>query len=409
MDADADLTRRSAAYVIDISDGVNVPQRVGAADGSVGALSWADDGALLVAGIPGPPDTPYGLWRVGIGDGNGAELSAGLDRNVMFGAPGYPGATPRAAGDGTRALFCARERGCTHLYAATPTDGKPAPLVAGAGRNVSGLSVAAGRAAFILTSPTSFGEVASVDLANGSESVHTTHGAALADIEAYLREEREFQISDGMTVQGWLIRDPAVTGAQPLLLDIHGGPHNAWNAAADEVHLYHHELVARGWTVLLLNPRGSDGYGERFFTAVLGAWGVADAQDFLEPVNSLVAEGIADPARLAVHGYSYGGYMTCYLTSRDQRFAAAVTGGPVADLTSMAGTADNGHSLSSASFGGPPWGDRSHYDAMYPYARVDQVRRRPLSSREAPTSGVRSGRPSSGTPRCANAACPLGS
>ena len=59
----------------------------------------------------------------------------------------------------------------------------------------------------------------------------------------------------------------------PLLLDIHGGPHNAWNGAADDIHLYHQELAARGWTVLLVNPRGSDGYGEQFYTAVFGALG----------------------------------------------------------------------------------------------------------------------------------------
>ena len=59
-------------------------------------------------------------------------------------------------------------------------------------------------------------------------------------------------------------------------------------------------------------------------TAAIGAWGEADAKDFTEPLDQLVAEGIADTERLAVTGYSYGGYMTCYLTSRDARFAAAV-------------------------------------------------------------------------------------
>src|SRR3984957_16529252 len=96
----------------------------------------------------------------------------------------------------------------------------------------------------------------------------------------------------------------------------------------------------------MLNPRASDGYGEAFYTATTGAWGTADANDFLEPLDALVAEGIADPARLAVTGYSYGGYMTCYLTSRDGRFAAAVAGGSVTDLTSMSGTSDSGHELS---------------------------------------------------------------
>ena len=60
-----------------------------------------------------------------------------------------------------------------------------------------------------------------------------------------------------------------------------------------------------------------------------GAWGVADANDFLEPVDALVAEGLADPDRLAVTGYSYGGFMTCWVTGRDHRFKAAVARGRV--------------------------------------------------------------------------------
>ncbi len=125
--------------------------------------------------------------------------------------------------------------------------------------------------------------------------------------------------------------------------------------------------------MLLLNPRGSDGYGEDFFEAVLEGWGVADAKDFLEPLDRLVEEGIADPDRLAVTGYSYGGYMTCYLTSRDDRFAAAVAGGVVTDLVSMAGTGDLGHLLGTLELGGPPWEARDRYEAMSPLARVEHV------------------------------------
>ncbi|HEX7995936.1 MAG TPA: prolyl oligopeptidase family serine peptidase, partial [Streptosporangiaceae bacterium] len=146
-----------------------------------------------------------------------------------------------------------------------------------------------------------------VDLASGTQVVRTSHGAYLDDVELFTREERAFRISDGSEVHAWLIRDPENSSPQPLLLDIHGGPHNAWNAAADPVHIYHQELAARGWAVLLVNPRASDGYGEQFFNAALGGWGRADARDFLEPIDALVAEGLADPSRLAVAGYSYGG------------------------------------------------------------------------------------------------------
>ncbi|UMG94660.1 prolyl oligopeptidase family serine peptidase [Nocardioides sp. TF02-7] len=139
------------------------------------------------------------------------------------------------------------------------------------------------------------------------------------------------------------------------------------------MHLYHHELVRRGWTVLLVNPRGSDGYGEAFYDAVRGAWGEADARDFLEPVDALVAEGIADPDRLAVTGYSYGGYMTCYLTAHDDRFAAAVPGGVVSDLSSIGGSSDDAHLLNALELELYPWRDRDRLARLSPYSGVDRV------------------------------------
>jgi CubicO group peptidase (beta-lactamase class C family) len=106
----------------------------------------------------------------------------------------------------------------------------------------------------------------------------------------------------------------------------------------------------------------------------VGGWGIVDAADFLEPIDQLVADGVADPARLAVTGYSYGGYMTCYLTSRDGRFAAAVPGGAVSDLTSMIGTSDEGNTLAAWEFGKPsPAADGAALAAMSPFTRVADV------------------------------------
>jgi dipeptidyl aminopeptidase/acylaminoacyl peptidase/CubicO group peptidase (beta-lactamase class C family) len=373
---DADLTLRVPVYVLDVTGVPAEPELAGLADGVGGPLVWtADATALLVVGMAGAPVGHAGLLRVPLDGGVVVDLAASLDRNVMPGGPGYPGALPQFSEDQQTVLFCVRDRGCTHVYSVPAAGGTPHPVVTGAGRNVLGMSVSGRTAAVVLATPASFGEVVVVDLTTGVESVRTGHGAGLADVELFTREEREFTISDGTVVQGWLVRDPA-NGEQPgpLLLDIHGGPHNAWNGAADPVHLYHQELAARGWTVLLLNPRASDGYGEQFFTAALGKWGEADARDFLEPVDQLVAGGVADPARLAVTGYSYGGFMTCYLTSRDSRFAAAVAGGVVADLVSMAGTGDAGHFLSEYELGGQPWADPVRYATLSPLAQVSNVR-----------------------------------
>ncbi|GIH02365.1 serine hydrolase [Rhizocola hellebori] len=368
---DADLNLSAPVYTVDITTETPVSRLAGLADGIAAAVTFTADGnALLVVGTTSGPVGHAHLLHLPLAGGEVVDLAEALDRNVMPGGPAYPGAWPQLADGGKSVLFCVRDRGCTHLYSVPVTGGRPHPIVATAGEVVSGVSVAGDTAAIVLSTPTSFGEIVTVDLRTGERTVRTEHSAP-ADL--YARREVEFTISDGTVVHGWLMRDPATAGAQPLLLDVHGGPHNAWNGAADEIHRYHQELVALGWTVLLVNPRGSDGYGERFFNAALGAWGEADAKDFLEPLDQLVAQGIADPGRLAVTGYSYGGYMTCYLTSRDRRFAAAVAGGVVTDLVSMAGTSAEGHLLSRYELGGQPWSDPQRYLAMSPYSRVGEV------------------------------------
>ncbi|KJK50623.1 beta-lactamase [Lentzea aerocolonigenes] len=359
-DQDADLTFRVPVHVVDVA-GHAEPRLVGLATGQAATVAWTGEG-LLVTGRTTADSGHLSVLLLSL-DGEVRNLSEPLDRNVMPGMSGYPGGIPVLT-DG-KVLFCARDRGCTQLYSVDLENGAPQLVLGGDSRVVAGLSVASGKAAVVLCTPTSYGEVATIDLSTGDATVHTEHNKT----ELFVREEREFTISDGTVVHGWLVRDPSATGPQPLLLDIHGGPHNAWNGTADPVHLYHQVLAQQGWTVLLLNPRGSDGYGEAFYRAALGAWGKADAQDFLEPIDQLVAEGLADPDRLAVTGYSYGGYMTCYLTSRDNRFAAAVAGGVVSDLSSMAGTSDGGHYLTELELGGPG----HHIAELSPLTLVNEV------------------------------------
>ncbi|MDR7277271.1 serine hydrolase [Catenuloplanes atrovinosus] len=373
---DADLTTRSPIHVVDLTDPAGGVRTVGLREGSGTRPVWTADGAgLLVTGHLGAPAGLARLLLVPIDGGPATDLTAALDRAVMPGGPAYPGGVARPAGDGRTVVFCARDRGCTHLYATgLGGDSGPRPLIAGDGITVAGLSVAGDTVAVVLGTPSSFGEIAVVDLAAAAGEMTVRTSYTPPDLPLLPRREREFRISDGTVVAGWTIRDPATEGPSPLLLDIHGGPHNAWHAGAEEVHLYHQVLARRGWTILLVNPRGSDGYGEDFYTSAAGAWGEADARDLWEAVDTLVEEGIADPRRLAVTGYSYGGYLTAYLTGRDDRFAAAVAGGMVSDLTSMAGTSAEGPPLTAVEWGGPFWNRPDRYAAMSPLTRVGDVR-----------------------------------
>jgi dipeptidyl aminopeptidase/acylaminoacyl peptidase/CubicO group peptidase (beta-lactamase class C family) len=369
---DADLTDESAVHVVELAGGRM--RAVGDRHGHAATVCcWTPSGDALL--VVGRRDTLVGhdyLLRVPLDGGEPVDLTAGLDLNVMPGSPGYPGGLPQSTMDGRGLLFCVRVRGCTHLYR---LDERGAvPVLAGADRVVSALSVATGaaRAAVVVATPLSYGEVAVVDLDSGQETVLTDH--ALPDVDLFVPEERVFTISDGTEVHGWLLRDPAAPTPAPLLLDMHGGPHNAWNPVPAAGRPYRQLLAARGWAVLMLNPRGSDGYGEAFYTAVVGRWGLADERDFLEPVAALVDEGVADPDRLAVTGYSYGGYMTCWLTGRTDLFAAAVTGGPVADLASMAGTSDAGHWLAGRAYRALPYVEPQRVAEQSPYHHVGQVR-----------------------------------
>ncbi|WP_327582201.1 S9 family peptidase [Nonomuraea sp. NBC_00507] len=349
MDAGRDLEPGGAAYAVDASKG-GVPERLTDPGLICGGVWWCGD-RLVAAGLKG---TVVGHVRLfTLRPGGWTEVETGLDRNVMTGAPGYPGGTPALLGEDL--LFCARDGGSTHLYRAP--DGALGERLVPGEVNVSGISTAAGVVAYVAATPHSAGDVylmapglkkvTSGDMSDisgaSAPDISRLTDYALDDIELFTAHRRTFTAPDGTQVEGFVLRDETAQAPGPLLLDVHGGPHNAWSPVFDGIHLYHQLLAARGWTVLTVNPRASDGYGEDFYTASIGAWGLADAQDLLAPIDVLIADGVADPERLAVTGYSYGGYMSCWLSATTGRFKAAIPGGCVSDLTSLSGTSDLGH------------------------------------------------------------------
>ncbi|MDQ0104366.1 dipeptidyl aminopeptidase/acylaminoacyl peptidase [Paenarthrobacter nicotinovorans] len=305
-----------------------------------------------------------------------AVLTERLDRNVLLPAPGYPGTVPVLTHDGQHVLFSIRESGWTEIHALSLADGNIKPQLKEANRVYSGLAVAAEAPslAVIVATGTTFPEIAVMDQTQGTlHNVTTLTDSVLGDRCLTKPIERRFRTGDGTEIHGWLLRREGNSGPGPLLLDIHGGPHNAWTGAAGPAWIYHHELLSRGWSVLTINSRGSDGYGEKFYTALQGKWGFADEPDFLEAIDALVEEGIADPTKLAVAGYSYGGFMTCHLTSRTKRFFAAVAGGSLCDLPALVGAADEGWNVLRYELQADPYNDRKELSAMSPAARAKDV------------------------------------
>ncbi len=139
---------------------------------------------------------------------------------------------------------------------------------------------------------------------------------------------------DGTPIEGVLCT-PAGDGPFPLVLHVHGGPVGAYQRSW-RMHDYAVPLlVSRGYAVLNPNPRGSSGRGQEFAAAVVGDMGGADTYDYLSGIDAMVERGIADPERIGTMGVSYGGFMSAWLVTQDQRFSAAVAGSPVTEWYSF--------------------------------------------------------------------------
>jgi dipeptidyl aminopeptidase/acylaminoacyl peptidase len=121
----------------------------------------------------------------------------------------------------------------------------------------------------------------------------------------------------------------------PLIALIHGGPTGAWR---DSIETWGQLLAARGYAVFYPNIRGSSGYGQKFIESNRGDWGGGDYRDVMDGVDDLIARGVADPEKLAIGGWSYGGYMSEWAITQTTRFKAAVSGAGLSNLISEYGT-----------------------------------------------------------------------
>ena len=160
----------------------------------------------------------------------------------------------------------------------------------------------------------------------------------------------------------------------PLILNVHGGPAGVFlRTFTAGATLYPLEVLAsKGFFVLRPNPRGSSGYGWKFRFANLSDWGGKDYQDLMAGVDFLIEKGMADPERLGVMGWSYGGFMTSWVITQTDRFNAAAVGAGVTNLVSFTGTTDITGFIPSY-FEGELWERQdvySRHSAMYHVGNV---------------------------------------
>jgi len=182
---------------------------------------------------------------------------------------------------------------------------------------------------------------------------------------------------DGKEIEGLLTYPIGYQAGQrvPLILNIHGGPAGVFQQTFIGGRGVYPlaTLAARGYAILRSNPRGSSGYGVEFRRANTKDWGGGDYQDLMTGVDKVIEMGVADPDRLGVMGWSYGGFMTSWIVTQTSRFKAASAGAPVTNLMSFNGTADIA-SFVPDYFGGQFWEAMDLYQKHSPIFNVKGVK-----------------------------------
>jgi len=295
----------------------------------------------------------------------------------------YQPGTVTWAADGKSVYFWASVRTSTELFHA-PIDGGPARQLSdfrGArgwfGGSTPSLSsdrrmVAFGRSA--MDTPEDV-YVARTD-APWAMTKLTTVNPELADATLGKGEVVRWKSKDGMEIEGVLIYPAGYQAGRryPTVALIHGGPSGVWDQGFGSSWYNPAQVYAsQGWVAFLPNPRGSSGYGEKFLAANLRDWGGGDYQDIQTGLDELVRRGIADPARMAQGGWSYGGYMSAWTLTQTDRFKAIMVGAGLTNMYSMYSTNDLQMVLEDY-FGDEPWNDEEAYRRASAMVHIKQAK-----------------------------------
>jgi dipeptidyl aminopeptidase/acylaminoacyl peptidase len=340
---------------------------------------FAPDGkSIAFISRDGPEDTDlHNVHLQSIGaDGSGRRtLSEAVDENVL----GFTW-----AGDGGSLYFWAFERVANKVYRVAVDGGEPRvldafeePWVLGRGTDVS--FDANDRAGAVVLSNAS--EPAEVYLLErGGQKLRRL--TSLNQDFSTLAPEMEvitYESKDGVEIEALVIKPRQFEAKRryPLLVIVHGGPPGVFTydfsprRGAYPVFAF----AASDYALLLPNPRGSTGYGEQFRRANIRDLGGGDFQDIMAGVDLLIEKGIADPDRLGLMGWSYGGQMAYWVATHTDRFKAISAGAGITNLTSHHGTGQaRGYGQHDAYWGVTPWENPELYIRHSPLFYAEQAK-----------------------------------
>jgi dipeptidyl aminopeptidase/acylaminoacyl peptidase len=331
---------------------------------------WSPDGKWIA--VLESDEKKYGAYSmthlaVVAADGSGAprriESVEALDRGVT---------SPSFSADGKSIRFLVTDDRSVYPAQAPLAGGKVERLLAPP-IVISNWESAKNRSVVISGGGARYAEVYAFE--NGALRQLTRQNDALfAELEIAPTEEVGFKSKDGTEVHGLLTYPLGyVKGTKvPLLLRIHGGPNG------QDQHSFSLErqfFAANGYAVLAVNYRGSAGRGQKFSRAIFADWGHYEVEDLQAGVDHVIKMGVADPDRLGVGGWSYGGILTDYMVASDNRFKAATSGAGTAFTVSFYGT--DQYIIQYDNEIGPPWDPKAwetYQKISYPFLHADRIK-----------------------------------
>ncbi|MFL5402359.1 MAG: prolyl oligopeptidase family serine peptidase [Gemmatimonadales bacterium] len=327
--------------------------------------TWSPDGKSIAYVQGGPLKLIYyagqKLAVVPASGGAARVVTPTLDRNVL---------SPAWSADGSSILFLLEDDRSTSL-ASVPASGGAVHSLTPGRQFVSDFSVGPkGKLVVLASTPAAPAEVFAVE-GSRLRGLSRQNDGWLAGVTLAPVEEISFKSRDGTLINGFLAKPVGYQAGTrvPTVLRIHGGPVYQFS---NEFDFDWQLLAAEGFAVVAANPRGSSGRGEKFSTAIWADWGNKDSQDVLAAVDYAVAQGVADPGRLGVGGWSYGGILTNQVIARDRRFKAAISG--AGQSNALAGYGTDQYVREYEAELGTPWGSPDTWlRVSYPFFHADRI------------------------------------
>lgn len=364
---DPDFTYALNIWVVpaDNTDKGATPTQVTTGKGGDHEPAWSPDGKWIAFSTQLDPKLfDYGTKHIAVTPATGGQakvLTLSLDRNSI---------TPRFAADGKSVYFIVDDDGTQTLAQVNVADMKTTRPMGGRFM-LDGYSMAKDGA--LVGALSTMDRPFELYTVPGGKLAQLTHvnDAWLAKFKLANGEYVSFKSKDGTTVHGYIYKPLDYVPGQkyPTILRPHGGPVWAYYAEFQDLAQL---FAANGYVVLLPNPRGSSGYGENYCKAIFAAWGDKDYQDDMAIVDYAIAQGFADPDKLGVGGWSYGGISTDFIIGHTNRFKAAISGAGAAEFTSFWGHDEYVRDYITEL--GLPWEHRDVWERVAPFWHMNDIK-----------------------------------